>query len=359
MPSSNLVRLLLRNPGCFRGRRLILAGELADPALPGLCKEAAAAWLLCDFYPAFCTMAAALGQRPGTACQSLVESRNLRVLFAPLEYACTRLESADTLLLLLPKNKQQAARLLHALQQFLHPGDPVYIAGANSGGGRSAGSLLAPAGTAFKIDSASKCTLFRAEYRGTFPAPAASGEVTFRQDEVSLRLKGDPALFNGGKVDEGTALLLSALGEVRNCSSVLDLCCGSGAAGMYLAAHGCTPDCCDSSAQALAVAQENARLNQLDGRLHFFASDMLGNCADYEVIAVNPPFHQGVQRSLSPAAAMIAELPAHLKPQGRVYLVGNNCLHYDALLKARFRRVETVRSNRRFSVYKASEPESS
>lgn len=356
MPSSNLVQLLSRNPDCFRGRHLIAAGELLDPGLLTLCKETASAQLLCDFYPAACTMAAALGKTLGPDYQSLVEYHNFRLFFASLEYACAHLNQADTLLLLLPKSRQQSLRLLSALQHKLAPGARIYIAGANSGGGRSASTLLAPASNSkpVKLDSARKCTLFCAVLEQEFPAPAAPTETVFTQEEVTLKLMQDPALFNGGNVDEGTALLLSALTDIRNCHCVLDLCCGCGAVGLYLAGHGCTPECCDSSAQALAAAAENARLNGLAGQLRFFASDMLRHCGTYDVIAVNPPFHLGVQRNLNPAAAMITELPGHLNPRGRVYLVGNNCLHYDAILKKQFAQVDTVRSNPRFSVFKAT-----
>ena len=75
---------------------------------------------------------------------------------------------------------------------------------------------------------------------------------------------------------------------------VLDLCTGSGAIGIALAKYrsGWQITSTDISAEALAVAKENAATHQVAERMGFVQSDMFSSLppAQYDVIVANPPY---------------------------------------------------------------------
>ena len=76
---------------------------------------------------------------------------------------------------------------------------------------------------------------------------------------------------------------------------VLDLCTGSGAIGITLAAErpGCAVDVTDLSADALAVARRNAGALGVATRMRFFEGDLcapLPTGAAYALVVVNPPY---------------------------------------------------------------------
>jgi len=80
--------------------------------------------------------------------------------------------------------------------------------------------------------------------------------------------------------------------EVR----VLDLGTGSGAIAVALAKElgAVSIVATDSSLAALKLAQENARLNQIDSKIHFVCADMFGAFSPvspkFSLVATNPPY---------------------------------------------------------------------
>lgn len=75
---------------------------------------------------------------------------------------------------------------------------------------------------------------------------------------------------------------------------VLDMCTGSGAIGIALAKYRSNWQITstDISAEALAVARENADTQQVAAQINFMQSDMFKNLpvAKYDIIVVNPPY---------------------------------------------------------------------
>ena len=68
----------------------------------------------------------------------------------------------------------------------------------------------------------------------------------------------------------------------------LDMGTGTGYIAIWLALHGWDVDATDISPRAVALAQENARLNQ--ARVRIFQSDLFSQVTDrYDVILFNPP----------------------------------------------------------------------
>ena len=64
----------------------------------------------------------------------------------------------------------------------------------------------------------------------------------------------------------------------------------------------------------------------------------------YDVVVMNPPFHQGRAAEPSIGEGMIRAASAALKPGGRLWLVANRGLPYEATLQKGFARLgEAVR----------------
>ncbi len=404
--NSPLLQLLQRNENLFAGKSVIFAGDITDPALLQLTKGCAAATVLCDHFGTAQRMAAMLGQSQPARLHSEVSYRHIslsytaRQLFAPAK--------ADLLCLLLHKTKSVNQALLASLAPYLNADGMILAAAANEAGGKSADSLLKAHGSCFKADSARKCTLWQLHFDASRPfahpadalvltaaqksafleclktddfsalVPECAGtaikaprlnlelpEVT--DNSAPLSLLQDCQVFSPGRVDEGSAMLLQATAclctqQQLTGKTALDLCCGCGLIGIALAHCGLKCSACDVSAAALFLSALNLCRCKLPERAcsaYLQPSDLLADlnqAVHFDLIAVNPPFHQGVARNDSLSNALFASAGAHLNPEGTLLVVGNTCLKYPERLQQFFTSCTTICHSTRFNVSAARQP---
>lgn len=76
----------------------------------------------------------------------------------------------------------------------------------------------------------------------------------------------------------------------------------------------------------------------------------------FDLVATNPPFHQGGIQTTAIAERFIREAAQVLRHQGRFYLVANRFLKYEPTLHAYFQVVEEVGGDKRYKVLKATQP---
>jgi 16S rRNA (guanine1207-N2)-methyltransferase len=167
-----------------------------------------------------------------------------------------------------------------------------------------------------------------------------------------------PAVFAGGKLDEGTRLLLEAL-EVRKTDEALDIGCGAGYLGLHVAklATKGSVTMVDASLAAVALAQciveqsglSNVRVLPSDG-----AQAVLEQ--RFDLVVTNPPFHLGGIQTTEIAGRFMREAAQVLRPRGRFYLVANRFLKYEPTLQAHFKTIEEVGGNTRYKVLRAIQP---
>ncbi len=186
----------------------------------------------------------------------------------------------------------------------------------------------------------------------------------YRTETVSAPIKALPAVFARDRLDIGTRLLLPLVGPAvagaGQGSRVLDLACGNGVLGLaaLTANRDLAVTFADISSQALASAKANAR--QLpDGPLapSFRHSDGLtqeDGC--FDLILLNPPFHEGGAVGDHIALRLFAEAALHLAPGGRVLVVGNRHLGYHRSLRSTFGSVVQLTADPKFVVFEASAP---
>ncbi len=149
--------------------------------------------------------------------------------------------------------------------------------------------------------------------------------------------------FADSKLDEGTRLLLETM-EVRVTDEALDIGCGA-------------VTMVDASLAAVATSQQAVVESGLSN-VQVVPSDGVQavQTQRFDLVATNPPFHQGGLQTADIAESFIRGAVQVLRPQGRFYLVANRFLKYEHTLRAYFQQVEEVGGNTRFKVMRAQEP---
>lgn len=204
-----------------------------------------------------------------------------------------------------------------------------------------------------------------------------------------LEVRAHGACFSGTKNDEGSALLFTAVstettagteavaGTARDDEqstaapeSILDLGCGNGwlltaAMSVTKAAHGVGVDV---SKAAVASAAETAAENDIEvdvvladatdteALVDILASadiDGPAGSGGFDLILLNPPFHQGTTIETDTAAALMDTAAALLAPGGQVLTVFNSHLRYRESLQTHIGPSEQVARTSKFTVVRS------
>jgi 16S rRNA (guanine1207-N2)-methyltransferase len=261
-----------------------------------------------------------------------------------------------------PKAKEEGDWWLRQLATYQLQG--FYLLGETQGGVKAAATRLKKSGLEVaKLDSARRCALYYVESRGLVDKLPASPQTVTLEGPEGLQLYSLPGVFGHGRVDEGSQLLLTSLGQhletLPQQGSCLDLGCGGGLLGAWLLRH--CPDlqliASDVSGFALQATQATLQANGLSGQT--LPSDIFNGLEtacqpeSLDLIVTNPPFHTGKATDYELSQRLIREAPRFLKPGGQLWLVANRFLPYPDLLDSAFgsfsRRAETGK----FTVYQA------
>lgn len=163
------------------------------------------------------------------------------------------------------------------------------------------------------------------------------------------------AVFASGQLDEGTRLLLEAL-QVRATDEALDIGCGAGYVGLHIAhlASNGQVTMVDASLAAVAAATHAVRESGLSN-VRVLPGDGAQAVLSqrFDLVATNPPFHQGGFQTTAIAERFIRESAQVLRPGGRLYLVANRFLKYEPTMRDAFGNVIEVEGNSRYKVLKA------
>lgn len=325
--------LLLRKPDLFTPRTLFLTGHAPlDGDWLSACQQHACRirtwnWLVQD-------SASTLGE---AQCQfGLPDPADLL--------------NCDTVVLLWPKANEQALMLLHWLSTQANAAARRYYAvAANDAGGKSIGKRAqSVCQSVTKIDTARHSSLWQLQLNVRDGFNWLQQAQSFHwQQHAYLTL---PGVFNHGKLDQGTALLLEHL-PVPNHGRVLDLGCGSGVIGLSLKTRQAALSVCltDIDAFALRSTELNAMRLGLDVDIH--ASNGLASVEGrYDYVFSNPPFHQGKDTDYRFAQQLFANAQRHLTRQGQLWLVANRHLPYEEWAAEHFAQVDIVAQGQGFKV---------
>lgn len=168
-------------------------------------------------------------------------------------------------------------------------------------------------------------------------------------DDTTLSLQTVPGLFSSARLDAGTRLLLETA-TVNDGDRVLDVCCGSGAIGVYAASNAdCDIWLSDDDCLATNCAEQSLELTGVDGTV--VTADCLDGVADrtFERVLCNPPTHAGD----GVLSELFSEIPGVLTADGDLHLVHHRHLDLRPYL-TRFDTVQRLQTGREHVVLRAT-----
>ncbi|MDO6440768.1 class I SAM-dependent methyltransferase [Marinobacter sp. 2_MG-2023] len=272
--------------------------------------------------------------------------------------------SYDSVVVFLPKARAELEMRLALARSLAAENARMILIGEKKEGIAGAiKQLKAVAPQASKIDSARHCQVWRAEAINPVPGFRVQDWLGWNRIEcsgIAIDVAGLPGIFSQNGLDDGTRMLLETLAEQPVCGDrLLDFACGAGVIGAWTQAHQsaegkpvASVDGVDVQSQAVICARETYRRNSAAGTI--FASDGLSGIDGlWSGIISNPPFHTGVKTDTSMTEQFLQDVKRHLQPGGELRLVANSFLPYEALIKRYIGRVERLREDKRFTVYRA------
>lgn len=269
----------------------------------------------------------------------------------------------DTVLLTLPREKPRLRMLAHCAASLLRPGGQLWLAGEKRAGiGSAARHLEGLFEGIEKADTAGHGALLGARRGARGPALQFDPE-TYRADWTLATPAGPlsicswPGVFAHGSLDEGTAFLLENLPGTLPGGRVLDLACGAGVIGAWLARCHPVRELClsDASASACLAARATLSANALSGRV--LASDGLAAWdGAFDLIISNPPFHRGHRQDTELGRRLVIEAGNFLTTGGQLLVVVNRHLPYRRWLEEGFGRQAVVAETPRYQLLQAWRP---
>ncbi|WP_045738019.1 class I SAM-dependent methyltransferase [Xanthomonas sp. MUS 060] len=252
-------------------------------------------------------------------------------------------------LVLPPRQREEARALLARALALAAPGGVVVACQANNEGARSGeDDLQQLAGLGGKLMKHHCRVYWTAPLHGTHDATLQQRWAAADAPRPILggRFLSRPGVFAWDRIDPASALLAEHL-PVDLRGRAADLGAGYGYLSSELLAR-CAQitalDLFEADARALAMARHNLAQTSATVTLGFHWHDVTaGLPAHYDVIVSNPPFHApGRMERPDIGRRFIAVAAQALTPGGRLYLVANRHLPYEAVLDASFGATEVV-----------------
>jgi 16S rRNA (guanine1207-N2)-methyltransferase len=274
-------------------------------------------------------------------------------------------ETFPLLLLLPPRQREEARALFARALDHLAPGGTLVASMAKAEGAKSGEADLVKLAGATGSLSKHHCRVF-------WTTPEADNIDRVLQDEWRAldapRETADgwwsrPGLFAWDRVDRASALLAAHFSDDLR-GRVADLGAGYGYLATQLIAR-CPRitalDLYEAEERALEPARRNvANALRVAGRelpVGVHGHDVTrGLPRRYDAVVSNPPFHLGRADLPELGRAFIASAADALVEQGRLLIVANRRLPYEALLGARFAEVRQLALQDGFKVIEARSP---
>lgn len=304
-------------------------------------------------------LGAEAGQRPPEGFGAVIDAvQPQRPLYRALEAVRAAVtpviegEDYDGALILCGKHKGENENRIAQALRLVREGGLIVVAGGKEDGIQSLRKRIDR--YAFGGDHAPK-------YHGVafwFGRPADTAEpikaLTAPPVRVEGRFTAAPGMFSHDRIDEGSELLATRIPEDFR-GHAADFGAGWGYLAVLLAerAPGLKGvDLFEADFNALEAAKENVAGNCPDVPARFYWQDLTAEAPrdHYDLIVMNPPFHEGHAADHGIGASMIRMAAKSLKSGGRLMLVANRGLPYEPVLKEAFKESGEACRNARFKV---------
>lgn len=281
-------------------------------------------------------------RRPDGFRAELSLVQDLRPLFLPLKNSGHDVAAApdgadyDLAIVLAGRHRRQNELWIAEALTRTRPGGLVVVAGIKTDGIASLkkrlDTLLPVAGSQSKYHGMVFWLANPADPRPAIAALAPPPGL------VDGRFVTGPGMFSANEADPGSRLLADNVPpDIKGAAA--DFGAGWGYLSVRLAEHEAirSIDLFEASHAALEAARTNLRQCARPSlALGFFWQDLLSEpvAGRYDVIVMNPPFHQGRAAEPDIGVTMIGAALGSLKKGGRLFLVANKGLPYDEVLQA-------------------------
>lgn len=301
---------------------------------------------------------------PGLVCQqtfqpdaAAFERANLRVLTHDLDAATERYP----LVLLLPPRQRDEARALFARAlRSVEPGGRVLACASNNEGARSCEADLERIAGPVTTLSKNKCRVFWTAPLDGAQDPALAEEwlqLDAPRPIADGRFVSRPGVFAWDRIDVGSQLLAGLLPS-QLAGRAADLGAGFGYLGVELlerCAGIAALDVFEAERRALDLARRNLAAFESRARIRYCWQDVTAGLIDrYDTIVCNPPFHTHARADRPDVGRrFIAAAAEALQPGGRLWMVANRHLDYEAALGTGFQRVRIVTQQHGYKIVDA------
>ncbi|HWF01069.1 MAG TPA: methyltransferase [Caulobacteraceae bacterium] len=241
--------------------------------------------------------------------------------------------------------------LAQALRVLAAGGELIALAPKTLGGLRIAGELrgfgCAPVEQARRHQRLCRCERPEAVTAIDEAIDAGGAQLSPR-----LGLWSQPGVFSWDRLDPGSEALIAS--ELDFTGRVVDLGCGAGVLARSLLER-------SSVTEAILVdldrrALDAARRNIDDPRARFVQAD-IANWPDapsgVDAVVMNPPFHQAGRAQIALGQAFVTTAARMLRKGGRLRLVANTNLPYEACLSEAFSRTAELSRQGGFKILEA------
>lgn len=243
------------------------------------------------------------------------------------------------LLLVLPgKSREEALFWFAAARDRLEPGGKLLVAMPNTAGaGRFEKELAKATGNIVSLQK-NKCRAFYATNDGTWNEPVFAEWRALGGLREIAGFTVQAGIFSSDHIDPGSQLLADHLPAHLH-GNVADL--GAGWGFLSAAVFKRCPkiarlDLFEADSRALDCARINLSGDAADQeRIHFHWHDVTTGLpgGGYDAIVMNPPFHSGQATDVDLGRAFLKTAAGALKRGGKLLLVANRQLPYEAVLE--------------------------
>jgi 16S rRNA (guanine1207-N2)-methyltransferase len=236
----------------------------------------------------------------------------------------------------------------------LKPGGILLVAQANNEGARSTETDLATLAGAVVCESKNKCRIFWVE-KSSIDQNIAAQWLQADQPQLveGTALYSRPGVFAWDRIDLASALLAQHL-PTHISGKLADLGAGYGYLGAQLLSRAsaiASLDCYEACYRSVQLCEQNLRG---DHNTKFFWHDVCSGLLDqYDCIVSNPPFHQSRADAPDLGLQFLRVAGQHLREAGRLYIVANQHLPYEATLKQHFKTLNKLAVQDGFKVIEA------
>ena len=299
--------------------------------------------------------------RPGLECEQTFkpDADALRNGGFTLTDQDARSEKIYALVLLLPPRQRDEARASMARAvAAVAPGGRVVASVSNNEGARSSEADLALLAGPVETLVKNKCRVFwTAPLHGAADAQLQSHWLEF--DAVRPiedgRFVSRPGVFAWDRVDPASALLAKHLpSDLRGRAADLGVGFGYLSAELLARCEGITAlDVYEAEKRALDLARINLEAARVPTN-YLWHDVTAGLPQTYDVIVTNPPFHTSNRADRPDIGRRFITVAAEaLAPGGRLLLVANRHLPYEAVLSQAFGKVRTLAQEHGFKIIEA------